>query len=793
MEVAPEARESEQGSSISVPTGQDMPPKTDQGKEEGASSPTKKEVETLPPKEEETVVEGEPVRRRRIQFGSAHLHLLKAVAEADQANWTSLQEAITRAPQPAKVKSEFVERLTQLADLRVKSQEAAEEKAVEHARRAKHYTEAETQYRAGLNNQILRLEMMNPVGPRTGVPIISDRRLQQDIEAGRPIWMARREHRARERAARHRQEQAKEAAGARGAKAGPLQDVDPAKGGEAIDEELNASAREDLQRFRETLRAEAEQGKDKKSRPPDSDRRRKLKKQKKREKQGHSKDDAERDHNHAIAHVRPGGRQPSEARFSPGRLLLPILVSAVNGRGLTEIEELPSQLAEVYVFDQLSGALFDVLLAMLTLTLAWGLWQVVKAFGGKEHPKGALGEGPPSRRVGGTRKKVRFNLPKKGRRIEGDPQVPFLGGPKAAKRRRPPDKPLRVASVQGRHEYDQEGFSLLLSRYSQSTAVSYQAQWKWWSLFCQRRGTDPVRFITQYNRAEEQLVIDYLVHCASNEAKAPGTIKLRLSAIRSMHLTLGYPDPLAHMPRIPLALAGLRRRFGTKERRMPVTPDMLKWLGNHLSFGKSEEASLLWAALVLGFFFLLRASEYLDVGYQDPRRGLRGSDITLKLNGKALGLDRISEADEVTLLVRGSKTDIYNRGQVRNHFRTEHEVCAVKALIQLYLHFPQRYQGGAEAEELLFRTREDKPVPRAAIQALIERAAKGLNLPEGDLGTHSLRFGGASALWAQYQDTSLVKRWGRWASDSFQTYIWEARETARGVSQKMITADLTPS
>ena len=110
--------------------------------------------------------------------------------------------------------------------------------------------------------------------------------------------------------------------------------------------------------------------------------------------------------------------------------------------------------------------------------------------------------------------------------------------------------------------------------------------------------------------------------------------------------------------------------------------------------------------------------------------------------------------------MRGSKTDIYNRGQVRNHFRTEHEVCAVKALIQLYLHFPQRYQGGNEAEDLLFRTRDDKPVPRAAIQALIERAAKGLNLPESDLGTHSLRFGGASALWAQYQDTSLVHTMG---------------------------------
>lgn len=302
-----------------------------------------------------------------------------------------------------------------------------------------------------------------------------------------------------------------------------------------------------------------------------------------------------------------------------------------------------------------------------------------------------------------------------------------------------------------------------------------------------------MRHVPAYNRAEEQLVLDYLVHCSSNETKAPGTIKLRLAAIRSMHLTLGYPDPLAHMPRVPLALAGLRRRYGTKERRMPVTPDMLKWLGDHLQYGRSPEAGLLWGALTLGFFFLLRASEYLDVGYQDPNRGLRGSDITLKLNGKALGLERIGEADEVTILVRGSKTDIYNRGQVRNHFRTSEIVCVVKAMVQLFRHFPQRYQGGSEAEELLFRSPDEKPIPRAAIQALIERAARGLNLPSGDLGTHSLRFGGASALWAQYQDTALVKRWGRWASDSFQTYVWEARETARGVAQKMITADLTPN
>ena len=140
-------------------------------------------------------------------------------------------------------------------------------------------------------------------------------------------------------------------------------------------------------------------------------------------------------------------------------------------------------------------------------------------------------------KVGGTRKKVRFSPPKKGRRVVQEPNVRFLGGPRAAARRHPAGKSFRFAQVQGRHEFDQEGFSLLLSR-----------------------GEDPVRYVPAYSRQEEQPVIDFLVHCASNEAKAPGTIKLRLSAIRSMHLTLGYPDLLMHTPRIPLALAGLRPR-----------------------------------------------------------------------------------------------------------------------------------------------------------------------------------------------------------------------------------------
>lgn len=106
---------------------------------------------------------------------------------------------------------------------------------------------------------------------------------------------------------------------------------------------------------------------------------------------------------------------------------------------------------------------------------------------------------------------------------------------------------------------------------------------------------------------------------------------------------------------------------------------MLTWLGHHLQFGKSAEGSLLWAAICFGYFFLLRASEYLGVGYTDPNRGLRGCDVALKEDGIPVGLDRLGYADEVVVTIRGSKTDIYNRGEVRNHFRSGDVLCPVAA------------------------------------------------------------------------------------------------------------------
>ena len=53
---------------------------------------------------------------------------------------------------------------------------------------------------------------------------------------------------------------------------------------------------------------------------------------------------------------------------------------------------------------------------------------------------------------------------------------------------------------------------------------------------------------------------------------AAATAQARLGAIRSVHLQLGFPDPLKPLPRLNLALEGVRRRKGPISKRRPVMP-----------------------------------------------------------------------------------------------------------------------------------------------------------------------------------------------------------------------------
>ena len=53
------------------------------------------------------------------------------------------------------------------------------------------------------------------------------------------------------------------------------------------------------------------------------------------------------------------------------------------------------------------------------------------------------------------------------------------------------------------------------------------------------------------------------------------------------------------------------------------------------------------------------------------------------------------------------------------------------------------------------------------------------------MGTHSLRIGGACAIYHSCKDLEQVRRFGRWATSVFHVYLWEVAGTTKGLAARM--------
>ena len=387
------------------------------------------------------------------------------------------------------------------------------------------------------------------------------------------------------------------------------------------------------------------------------------------------------------------------------------------------------------------------------------------------------------------------NVGKRGSKLKKELDGPLPGAvkpiPAAERKRLDAYGHLGVGPHFGREALDQATLALIMDRMAEGTQASYSSQFTWWELFCRARQADPFRIVTNENlKKEEKMFLDFVLHSTAENLWAPGTLKMRLAAIAARHTAAGYPNPLERMPRVYMALDGYKKRYGKDARRRPVTIEMLRWIRRNTDPEHQFNDAAINAAVQVGFFFLLRASEYVKSEGTKLReyRGMRGCDIRPRKGGKSV--KNFAAADEVVLVIRGSKTDKFNEGDVKNHFRTnDPEICVIKSLALYQQHAPLRF--GEKVVERLFAWDNGALIQRAEVQAVLERAAVGVGVDPQYIGSHSLRFGGATALWAAYGDSAMVQRWGRWASDAFQGYLWEARGNSRGVAEAMTCADVS--
>ena len=59
------------------------------------------------------------------------------------------------------------------------------------------------------------------------------------------------------------------------------------------------------------------------------------------------------------------------------------------------------------------------------------------------------------------------------------------------------------------------------------------------------------------------------------------------------------------------------------------------------------------------------------------------------------------------------------------------------------------------------------------------------------MGSHSLRIGGATALYHHTDDLKRVRRFGRWQSGTFHSYLWEAHEHPKSLAENMANDAMT--
>ena len=95
-----------------------------------------------------------------------------------------------------------------------------------------------------------------------------------------------------------------------------------------------------------------------------------------------------------------------------------------------------------------------------------------------------------------------------------------------------------------------------MAKLSVGTRGGYSAAWRLWGLFCRARQRDPflVGGTADVRRADEEILLDFVVHLARYFKRGEGTIKLKLFGLRYYHLLSGLEDPLLHKERMWLAL-----------------------------------------------------------------------------------------------------------------------------------------------------------------------------------------------------------------------------------------------
>ena len=246
-----------------------------------------------------------------------------------------------------------------------------------------------------------------------------------------------------------------------------------------------------------------------------------------------------------------------------------------------------------------------------------------------------------------------------------------------------------------------------------------------------------------------------------------GTIKNYLAGIRQLHIAKGVSEASFKTERITTMLNGLknkkmaeRRREG-KEKRRPITPDILRLLKARLCSAEmgNKDKKLVWAVCSILFHGAFRIHEILTKaeGRFNPDYCLLGSDVVVK---------ETQEGERLQLKIKAPKEDKSGASIIVDVFATGSDICPVSAYRRW------RNKAKSDKDKPLFRFNNGKCLTGRRFNEILKEMLSGV-LPEskGLISSHSFRAGAASMMGVLGYSDEEVKAVGRWSSRSFLDYM----------------------
>ncbi|OWZ10748.1 LOW QUALITY PROTEIN: hypothetical protein PHMEG_00016354 [Phytophthora megakarya] len=281
-------------------------------------------------------------------------------------------------------------------------------------------------------------------------------------------------------------------------------------------------------------------------------------------------------------------------------------------------------------------------------------------------------------------------------------------------------------------------------------------------------------WLSQPGRSANKKLGCFAVYCwrygwnRTKQGNTFGTIKLKLASIRWFHRRYCGID-LTISPDFTMLLQGIKRLSPPVHKLQPITPAFLRLLYSRIDFQLPQQR-LLWGSVVIGFFFLLRRSEYLRIGQHRHFYCLKYKDVYFS-DGEGRPADE-NTATSVTIGLAGAKNDQFGRGAWRTmHSSGDQIICPVMALKQIYL--ARR------------STSDNSPYLCSDLSRKCPQRNREKHW-QANYSTHSVRIGGATALLSGQVSNTAIKLLGRWISNYFEQYPTQAANSTTTLARRMV-------